>query len=135
MAKLLYTLRALRLIDEATDFSLQNFGYDRTLQYVADMEAEFLKIARDHKEIAAKRNRHALTGNTELSLHPVGKYYAVFKAVIIDGQETVIILDMPGQEQDLPSIIYRNMLIFQREIAQLAANLGRKPQNPTQDDR
>jgi plasmid stabilization system protein ParE len=55
MARPLYTPRALRLIDEATDFSLQKFGYDRTLQYVADMEAEFLKIARDHKKSLPKK--------------------------------------------------------------------------------
>jgi plasmid stabilization system protein ParE len=129
MAKLFYTPRALRLIDEAHDFSIINFGYERTLQYANEMQDSFDKIAEEHEKISKKKTRDHLTGNSGLSIHPVGKYYAVFTVVKIHGEDAVIILDLPGQEQDLPNILHRNMAIFRRELVQLVARLEREQGN------
>jgi plasmid stabilization system protein ParE len=123
MAKIFYTARALRRIDEAHDYSLANFGYERTLQYVAEMQACFSRIAEEHGKISKQKTRDHLTANSGLSIYPVGKYYAVFTVVTWHGEDAVIILDLPGQEQDLPNTLIRNMPTFKREIAALLASL------------
>lgn len=102
---------AINQLRDHKKWSLAKFGHSVTKKYFQDIDKGFKYIAENHRIFPA---RLELTGESGLSIYPIREHYIVY----IHINNSIHIVAILRQAQDIPHIINEGAAIFQRELAQ-----------------
>ncbi len=103
-------------IREVADWSLERWGKDKTMQYLAELHEGLEYAARNFKTFENNKTRDNLSGGTDLLLYPINKHYAVFIPI---GDKAIGVAAVIRQGRDIPSILQKESFEIRRDLQEI----------------